>query len=80
MIWNNVIGMSHQPSASIAEATSAAPLWTIRKTTSRKPRQAATMSDAEMIWLPVRAPFAPGLRRTTIAGRNRLSAIVAKVE
>jgi hypothetical protein len=32
----------------MAEATSAAPLWMIRKTTSRKPRNAATMSEAEM--------------------------------
>src|ERR1700749_4591902 len=55
MIWNRVIGMSHQPSASIAEATSAAPLWTTRKTTSRKPKRAAKTSDVEMIWLPVRA-------------------------
>jgi 1L-myo-inositol 1-phosphate cytidylyltransferase / CDP-L-myo-inositol myo-inositolphosphotransferase len=42
----------------MAEATSAAPLWTIRKTTSRKPKNAATISDVEMTWLPVRARFA----------------------
>jgi hypothetical protein len=44
----------------MAEATSAAPLWMIRKTTSRKPRNAATMSEAEMVRVPrpgaLRAP------------------------
>ena len=54
-----MIGASHQPSASMAEATSAAPLWMMRKTTSRKPRNAATMSEAEMAGSPVRARFAP---------------------
>jgi hypothetical protein len=33
----------------MAAATSAAPLWIIRKTTNRKPRNAATMSEAEMV-------------------------------
>src|ERR1700722_19074811 len=65
----------------MAEATSAAPLWMIRKTTSRKPRNAATMSEAEMAGVP---PSGRGsrrrLRRTTIAAVNRLSAIVAEVE
>jgi hypothetical protein len=32
----------------MAEATSTAPLWTIRKTTSRKPKNAAAISDVEM--------------------------------
>jgi hypothetical protein len=36
----------------MAEATSAAPLLTMRKTTSRKPKNAATISDLEMMWLP----------------------------
>ena len=35
----------------MAEPTSAAPLWTIRKTTTRKPRNAATISDLEIAWL-----------------------------
>jgi hypothetical protein len=35
----------------MAEATSAAPLWIMRKTTSRKPKNAATISDVEMTWL-----------------------------
>ena len=43
----------------MAEATSAAPLWMIRKTTSKKPRNAATMNDVEMAGSPVRARFAP---------------------
>ena len=65
----------------MAEATSAAPLWTIRKTTSRKPRNAATISDTEMTWAPCPgAASRQRLRRTTIAARNRLSAIVAEVE
>jgi hypothetical protein len=37
----------------MADPTSAAPLWTIRKTTSRKPKNEATISDVEMTWLPV---------------------------
>jgi hypothetical protein len=32
----------------MAEATSTAPLWTIRKTTSRKPKNVAAISDVEM--------------------------------
>ena len=31
----------------------------IRNTTSRKPRNAATISDVEMAWLPDRARFMP---------------------
>jgi hypothetical protein len=42
----------------------------MRKTTSRKPKNAATISDVEMTWLPVRAGFASktGLRsrRSTV--------------
>jgi hypothetical protein len=41
----------------MAEATSAAPLWTIRKTTSRKPRNVAAISDVEMIRLLAGARF-----------------------
>ena len=43
----------------MAEATSAAPLSMIRNTTSRKPRNAATISDVEMAWLPDRARIVP---------------------
>jgi hypothetical protein len=64
----------------MAEATSAAPLWTTRKTTSRKPRNAATMSDLEIGWLLSERGSRQKLRRTTIAARNRLSAIVVEVE
>jgi hypothetical protein len=39
----------------MAEATSAAPLWMMRKTTSRKPKKPAAISDVEMTWLPVRS-------------------------
>src|SRR5271170_4838285 len=39
----------------MAEATSAAPLSMMRKTTSRKPKSAATISDFEMTWLPFRS-------------------------
>jgi hypothetical protein len=42
----------------MAEATSAAPLLMMRKTTSRKPKNAATISDIEMTWLPVRSRLA----------------------
>jgi len=38
----------------MAEATSAAPLWMMRKTTSRKPKNAATISDVEMTRLLIR--------------------------
>ena len=54
-----MIGASHQPRASMAEATSAAPLWMIRKTTSRKPRNAATISEVEIAVAPLRARVAP---------------------
>ena len=64
----------------MAQPTSAAPLWTIRKTTSRKPRNAATMSDLEIAWLLSERGSRQKLRRTTIAAQNRLSAIVAEVE
>src|ERR1700683_600216 len=64
----------------MADPTSAAPLWTIRKTTSRKPRNAATISDLEIAWLLFERGSRQRLRRTTIAARNRLSAFVAEVE
>ena len=63
----------------MAAATSLAPLWMTRKTTSRKPRNAATISEVEMTWLPVlRAVRVED--GTTIAAPNRLSAIVVQVE
>jgi hypothetical protein len=52
----------------------------MRKTTSRKPRNAATMSDLEIAWLLCGRGSRQRLRGTTIAVRNRLSAIVAEVE
>src|ERR1700733_13991735 len=64
----------------MAEPPSAALLWTIRNTTSRKPRNAATISDFEIAWLLSRRGSRQRLRRTTIAAPNRLSAIVAEVE
>jgi hypothetical protein len=42
----------------MAEATSAAPLLMMRKTTSSKPKSAATISEVEMTWLPVRSGLA----------------------
>src|SRR5580658_7200988 len=64
----------------MAEPTSGAPLWTIRNTTSRKPRNAATISDLEIAWLLSGRGSRQRLRRTTIGARNHLSAIVAEVE
>jgi hypothetical protein len=63
----------------MAAATSAAPLWTIRKTTSRKPRNAATISDVEMIWLPIRAQFKSKTARDYDPGA-RLSAVIVVTE
>jgi hypothetical protein len=57
----------------MAEATSAAPLWMIRKTTSRKPKNAATISDVEMTWLPVRPRFA--LKTAPVYDRGAESSI-----
>lgn len=51
-IWNRAIGSRSHPSKSMAPATSAAPLSTTRKTTSAKPRNAATISEVEMAMLP----------------------------
>jgi hypothetical protein len=42
----------------MARASSAAPLSTIKKTTSRKPKNPATISDVGMTWLPVGAGLA----------------------
>jgi hypothetical protein len=64
----------------MAEATSAAPLSMMRKTTKRNPRSAATIRYLEIAWLPSGRGWRPRLRRTPIAARNRLSAIVAEVE
>jgi hypothetical protein len=63
----------------MAEATSAAPLWTIRKTISRKPRKAATISDVEMIWLLVRARFKSKTAQDYDPGA-RLSAVIVVTE
>jgi hypothetical protein len=57
----------------MAEATSAAPLLMMRKTTSRKPNSAATISDVEMTWLPVRSPIA--LKRVQDDDRGAQSSI-----
>ena len=50
-IWNRVIGSRSQPSKSMARATSAAPLSTMRKTTNEKPKNAATISEVLMALL-----------------------------
>lgn len=42
----------------MARVTSAAPLSTIRNTTSRKPKSPATISDVGMTWLPLLARLA----------------------
>jgi hypothetical protein len=57
----------------MAEATSAAPLWMMRKTTSRKPKNAATISDVEMTRLPVRSRFA--LKTAPVYDRGAQSSI-----
>ena len=76
--WYSVIGASHQPRASMAEATSAAPLWMTRKTTTRSPSNPATISEAEMAGVPLSGRVSRRRpRRTTLAARDRLSAIVA---
>jgi hypothetical protein len=62
----------------MADATSAAPLPTTRKTTSRKPINAATISEVDMTCLP------PGRgsrrRRDYDRGANPLSAIFIQGE
>jgi hypothetical protein len=61
----------------MAEPTSAAPLLTMRKTTSRKPKNAATISDLEMTWLPVQPPLAGEIVEDDDRG---LSAIAVELE
>jgi len=62
----------------MADATSAAPLPMMRRTTSRTPRNAATISEVDMACLPLER----GLRRRRDydRGANPLSAILIQGE